>query len=145
MSLFLRMDAACMEVLTEAERAAVDPITYTAILEACAEVAQQRWPPTIELETPIPRPPATQWIRVELVIPGDFAWRTDLSFDQVEARNLESGEVVIVYRGGRTTVHEPGEHLRVAVNPNLAIRWNADRMFMADETLRSVAEAYGVF
>jgi hypothetical protein len=144
MSLFLRMDAACLEALTEAERNDVDPITYTAILEACAEVAQQ-WRPLAELEAPIPRPPATQWIRADLVIPDDFAWRTDLSFDQVEAKNTESGEVVIVYRGGRTTIHEPGDHLRVAVNPTLAIRWNADRMFMGEATLRSVAEAYGVF
>lgn len=144
MSLFLRMDAACVVALTEAERGAVDPITYTAILEACAGVAQE-WRPVAELEAPIPRPPATQWIRVELVIPDDFAWRTDLSFDQVAAKNTEAGEVVIVYRGGRTTIHEPGEHLRVAVNPNAAIRWNAERLFMGEETLRSVAEAYGVF
>lgn len=144
MSLFLRMDAACIEALSEAERVAVEPMTYAAILEACANVAQQ-WRPAAELEAPIPRPPATQWIRAELVIPDDFAWRTDLSFDQVEARNLEVGEVVIVYRGGRTTIHEPGDHLRVAVSPDAAIRWNADRMFMGEETLRSVAEAYGVF
>jgi hypothetical protein len=144
MSLFLRMDAACIEALTEGERAIVDPITYTAILEACATVAQE-WRPAAELETPVPRPPATQWIRANLVIPDDFAWRSDLSFDQVEATNTEAGEVVIVYRGGRTTIHEPGDHLRVAVNPNLAIRWNADRMFMGESTLRLVAEAYGVF
>jgi hypothetical protein len=144
MSLFLRMDAACIVALTEAEFAAVDPMVYTAILEACAVVAQE-WRPIAEVEASIPRPPATQWIRAELVIPDDFAWRTDLSFDQVEARNLEVGEVVIVYRGGRTTIHEPGDHLRVAVSPDAAIRWNADRLFMGEATLRSVAEAYGVF
>lgn len=144
MSLYLRMDAACLAALTEAERGAVDPITYTAILEACADVASQ-WRPVAELETPIPRPPATQWIRAELIVPDDFAWRYDLSFDQVEAKNTEAGEVVIVYRGGRTTIHEPGDHLRVAVNPEAAIRWNGDRLFMGEETLRSVAEAYGVF
>jgi hypothetical protein len=144
MSLFLRMDAACIEALTEAERGTIDPITYTAILEACARVAQE-YRPAAEIEAPIPQPPATQWIRAELVIPDDFVWRTDLSFDQVEAKNTEAGEVVIVYRGGRTTIHEPGDHVRVAVNPNLAIRWNADRLFMGETTLRSVAEAYGVF
>jgi hypothetical protein len=144
MSLFLRMDAACLEALTEAERDAVDPITYTAILEACADVASQ-WRPIAELEAPIPRPPATQWIRADLVTTDDFVWRTDLSFDQVEAKNTEAGEIVIVYRGGRTTIHESGDHVRVAVNPNLAIRWNADRLFMGETTLRSVAEAYGVF
>jgi hypothetical protein len=143
-SLFLRMDSACVAALTEAERGAIDPITYTAILEACAAIAQE-WRPAAELETPIPRPPATQWIRAELVITNDFAWRTDLSFDQVEAKHTEVGEVVIVYRGGRTTIHEPGDHLRVAVSPDAAIRWNADRMFMGESTLRSVAEAYGVF
>lgn len=144
MSLFLRMDGACVAALTDAERRAVDPITYTAILEACADVASQ-WRPLAELEAPIPRPPATQWIRAELIVPDDFTWRTNLSFDQVEAKNTETGEVVIVYRGGRTTIHEPSDHLRVAVNPEAAIRWNADRLFMGEETLRSVAEAYGVF
>jgi len=144
MSLFLRMDAACIEALTENERNAIDPISYVAILEACAAVAQE-WRPVAELEAPIPRPPATQWIRVDLIIPDDFAWRHDLSFDQVESVSKEAGEVVVVYRGSRTTIHDPGEHLRVAVSPDAAIRWNADRLFMGVETLRSVAEAYGVF
>lgn len=144
MSLFLRMDAACVEALTESERNAVDPITYVAILECCAEVART-YDSGVDLESPVPRPPATQWIRVELVIPDDFAWRDDLSFDQVEAVDKEAGEIVIVYRGGRTTIHDPAEHLRVAVNPNAAIRWNADRLFMGETTLQSVAEAYGVF
>lgn len=144
MSMLLRMDAACVEALSPAERNAIDSVVYVAILEACARVAQEERP-VADIEAPIPRPPATQWIRAELVIPDDFAWRTDLSFDIVEAVTKEAGEVVIVYRGGRTTIHEPGEHLRVAVNPNAAIRWNADRLFMAETTLRSVAEAYGAF
>jgi hypothetical protein len=144
MSLFLRMDAACLAELSHAELQAVDPLIYAHIVEVCARVAEDA-PATVEIAEPIPRPPATQHIRVDLVIPDDFVWRTDLSFDQVEAVTEEQGEVVIVYRGGRTTTHEPADHLRVAVNPDKALRWNTERVYMGEQTLRSVAEAYGVF
>jgi hypothetical protein len=144
MSLFLRMDAAVLEELDPVERQNIDPILYMRIIEICARVGGS-WQPTVELEDPVPRPPATQHIRVDLVIPDDFVWRTDLSFDQVESVLKETGEVVIVYAGGRTTTHDPREHLRVAVSPDKAIRWNSDRLFMGETTLQSVAEAYGVF
>lgn len=144
MSVFLRMDAACLAELSYAELQMIDPVIYAHIIEICARVAEEA-PRTVEADDPIPRPPATQYIRVDLVIPDDFVWRTDLSFDQVEAVTEETGEVVIAYRGGRTTTHVPADHLRVAVNPDKALRWNTERVFMGEQTLRSVAEAYGVF
>lgn len=144
MSLFLTMDTACMAELSPTELATLHPVVYAHLLEICSRVAEEG-PPHVELDNPLPRPPATQYIRADLIIPDDFVWRTDLSFDQVDATTDEAGEVVIVYRGGRTTIHEPTDHVRVAVSPIKAQRWNEERVFMGEETLRSVAEAYGVF
>lgn len=142
MSLFLRMDTACARGLSQDERDSLDPIVYCHILEICAEVARSDEPVVTET---IPRPPATQHIRVSLVIPGDFVWRSDLSFDVVDNTTIEDGEVVLLYVGGRTTIHDPAEHLRVAVSPDRAMSWNEERCCMGETTLRSVAEAYGVF
>lgn len=144
MSLFLKMDAACLSALSAVELQKLDPVVYLHVLQVCADVAAG-WHPRVESTDPVPRPPATQHLRADLVIADDFVWRTDLSFDQVESVVKETDEVVIVYRGGRTTVHEPRGHVRVAVNPDKAIRWNTERVFMGEMTLRSVAEAYGAF
>lgn len=142
MSLFLRMDAACAERLAQDERDSIDPIVYCHILEVCAAVAQCYEPVVAE---PIPRPPATQYIKVNLVIPDDFVWRADLSFARVELVNNEGDELIVAYAGGRITTHDPSEHLRVAVSPYKAMAWNEERCCMGESTLRQVAEAYGVF
>jgi hypothetical protein len=136
--LFLDMDAAVTRELDRDELGNIDGLTLLRIIEICARVAGDFAEPGIT-----PRPPASQHIRVELIIPDDFVWRSDLSFDQVEAVTRGPDEYVIVYRGGRTTIHTPGEHLRVAVSPSKAQRWNEERVFMGEDTLRNVAENYG--
>lgn len=144
MGLLYEMDLACTDELTHHERTAIEPALYAKILEICARVAHT-CTPLGETSATGPRPPATQHIRAELLIPDDLVWRTDLSFDEVESVTNEIGEVVVVYRGGRTTIHDPADPVRVAVNPHKAKHWNSERVFMDETTLRSVAEAYGVF
>lgn len=145
MSLFLEFDAACMDELTGPERESLEPTVYVHLLEICARVAASTTPVSDDEYRDPPRPPATQYIRVDLVIPDDFVWRTDLSFDRVDTIVNEGDELVICYAGGRTTIHGPNEHLRVAVAPTKAVAWNEERVFMDESTLRSLAEAYGVF
>jgi hypothetical protein len=145
MSLFLEMDAACADELTDLERCSLEPSVYVHLLEICARVAATTTPVSDDEYRDLPRPPATQYIRVDLVIPDDFVWRTDLSFDRVDAVTRDGDELVICYSGGRTTVHDSTEHLRVAVAPTKAVGWNQERVFMSESTLRSLAEAYGVF
>jgi hypothetical protein len=145
MSLFFEMDAACTDELSGPEQDSLDPTVYVHLLEICARVAATPHSDDEYRDRPLPRPPATQYIRADLVIPDDFVWRTDLSFEQVDYVCKESTETVICYRGGRTTMHTPGEHLRVAVAPDKALAWNKERVLMGDSTLRSVAEAYGVY
>ncbi len=143
MSFFVEMDLACTSELTAAERAMIDPVVYVHLLEICSRVATHCRSHPDPGHTPYP--PATQYIRADLALPDDCVWRPDLSFDLVEAVHVEAGEVVVVYRGGRSTVHAPGEHLRVAVAPHKAMTWNEERVFMDESTLRSVAETYGVY
>lgn len=138
-SLFLEMDAAVTRELTADELGLLEPLTLLHVIEICARIAGD-----ITDEFNAPRPPATQWIRLDLVIPGDFCWRTDMSFDRVDSISMEEEEMVIVYSGGRTVVHDPKEHLRVAVSPDRAIAWNEQRVSMDEQTLRFIAEAYGV-
>jgi hypothetical protein len=143
MSLFLEMDLACIQRLSVTERLLLNPKVYVRILRICADVAENCGKGEPD-EIP-PRPPSMQQIRADLVMPGDYAWRDDLSFDPVASVTTEEDEVVITYRSGRTTVHGRAEHLRVAVAPHKAALWNEGRAVMDDATLRAVAMDYGLF
>jgi hypothetical protein len=144
MSLFLDMDAACHYDLSPDQIASIEPALYVRILTLCAKVAEStHW--VAHAEERVPMPPATQHIRADFVLPDDYTWRTDLSFDQVETADLNRDEVVLVYHGGRTVVLAPTDQVRVAVSPEQAQKWNRQRVSMGESTLRSVAEAYGVY
>jgi hypothetical protein len=139
-ALLHEMDLACLDALDPRDWDGMAPDVYAKILEVCVDVAERS--SSLGL---VPHPPGMQFIRVALLIPNDYVWRPDLSFDRVESVVRETDGYVVSYYGGRTTVHALHEHLRVAVSPLYAARWNESRAAMSDDTLHDVAEQFGVF
>jgi hypothetical protein len=137
--LFTEMAGAVIDELEPYERTLVDPKVFTRIIAICANVAEHTRCPLAGL----PTPPPMQFINACLITLGDYLWRDDLSFDVVEGVGREDGEIVIIFRGGRTIVRGERDPLRVAISTHKARAWNEERCDMDADTIQTLHSTYG--
>lgn len=145
-TLFTRMATAAIDELEPQERTKVDPKVFTRILSICAAVAESELEstnPTVPID-PSPKPPATQFITACLLVPGDFVWNPrDLVYSQIDVVKLHDGKITAVYGDATTETFAPDGPVQVAVSNRKADKWNEDRLFMDQATLRSLHATYG--
>lgn len=141
--IFNEMAGAVIDELEPDERSLLDTLVFTRIVAICAAVAERKiLPPGAPRDL---QPPPMHYIRAGLLIPGDYVWVPELTFEIIDSVTREYGDMVIVYGGGRTALHGPNDPIRVAVSSAQAAIWNQERSLMDDETVRSLHAAFGSF
>lgn len=147
--LFTEMAGAVIDELEPQERTLVDPKVFARIIGICATVAEHSTACPLAC---MPTPPAMQHINANLLVPGDHVWRDDLSFDVVKSVNQDGDEVVITLAPHRSApnvsafmVRAPKDPIRVAVSNDKARQWNDERVYLDEETVRSLYAAYGAY